>query len=444
MNFTILNMSDDSNKGDLAILESTVWLARKYLPKCKIEVLNVDNIDSINCSIKHSGRFKHLRALDINHHTSFLPHVFAGRRKREAILFGFKTLGISLWILAAVFIFREHASFLIPKKHRKAFSAIRSADIVILKGGSYLYSYGGVKNLLFLYRMVLTSIMSIWLGKKVVALGHSIGPVTDRASQLLLTYCLKRFHKVVARENISYRYVLDKLKIDGGKVQLMPDMAFWRQSYPESGHQYQYLRQILEAEGADSGRLHKLKIGLTVRPWKFPLHRNPQEQFKNYVSSVVSVIERLHVEYGATVFIMPHTRSDMVLGQQIAEKAKGAYPILLQGDYSTSVLRELYGMMDLFIGTRIHSDIFALTAGTPVVAIAYEIPKGFGIVSMVEGSDFILDIAKINKEKLWLMVLKLLLQKESMRSIICEKVKIMQQTIEEKYIEVISSALEEK
>jgi len=141
---------------------------------------------------------------------------------------------------------------------------------------------------------------------------------------------------------------------------------------------------------------------------------------------------------------MPHVHLDIELGEQIAEKAKEAGPVVLKGDYSTSVLRRIYSEMNIFVGTRIHSDIFALTAGTPVVAIAYEIPKGFGIVSMVEGSDFILDIAKINKEKLWLMVVKLLLQKESMRSIICEKVKIMQQTIEETYIELISSALEEK
>ncbi len=37
---TILNMSDDSNKGDLAIIESTIWLVKKHFPKTKICVLN--------------------------------------------------------------------------------------------------------------------------------------------------------------------------------------------------------------------------------------------------------------------------------------------------------------------------------------------------------------------------------------------------------------------
>ncbi len=38
--------------------------------------------------------------------------------------------------------------------------------------------------------------------------------------------------------------------------------------------------------------------------------------------------------------------------------------------------------MDLFLGTRLHSNIFALVAGVPVVAVAYQY-KTFGLMEMI-------------------------------------------------------------
>ena len=434
----MLNMSNESNRGDLAILESIVYLAKKHFPNCKIQVLNVDNDKQ---DIERGKQFKYLTALGVNHHGSFLPRVLNEGKKLRVILSGCWHVVVSIWVIGSVFIFRKYASFIIPKRHQEAFNAIRIADVVVLKGGSYLYSYGGIKNFLFLYRMLLPSIVSIWLGKKILALGLSIGPVVDKPSRALLIYCLKRFHKVVLRECISHRYVLDELMLDRRTVELMPDMAFWK-SRPEEGHrECSKARTILETAAKDSDWLDKLKIGLTVRKWNFPLQDNPRERFNNYCSSIVSVITQLHTEYGARVFIMPQAHSDMALGQLIAEKAKVARPIVIQGDYSTSVLREIYGLIDIFIGTRTHSNIFALSMGTPVIAIAYEIPKGYGIVSMLENDGCILDITKISEKELLRKVQNILSKKDVMRNAICKKVAIMQQTIEEKYVEFIESTL---
>ena len=100
--------------------------------------------------------------------------------------------------------------------------------------------------------------------------------------------------------------------------------------------------------------------------------------------------------------------------------------------------------MDLFVGTRIHSDIFAISTGTPVIAIAYEIPKGFGIISMAEGDDYILDIAGMNEEDLWQKIQDCFSNKNTMGKTIRKKVAILQQTIEEKYVEVMNDAVMEK
>nr|CRH06549.1 Protein of unknown function [Candidatus Magnetococcus massalia] len=53
---------------------------------------------------------------------------------------------------------------------------------------------------------------------------------------------------------------------------------------------------------------------------------------------------------------------------------------LLEDDLDPRQLRKQIGEMDLFIGTRMHSNIFALSEGVKTLAIAYE-PKTTGIMS---------------------------------------------------------------
>ena len=48
---------------------------------------------------------------------------------------------------------------------------------------------------------------------------------------------------------------------------------------------------------------------------------------------------------------------------------------------SVAALLDIYGQMDLFIGTRMHSNIFALSRDVPVIAIGYQ-HKTEGIAEM--------------------------------------------------------------
>jgi colanic acid/amylovoran biosynthesis protein len=50
--------------------------------------------------------------------------------------------------------------------------------------------------------------------------------------------------------------------------------------------------------------------------------------------------------------------------------------------------------MDLFLGTRMHSNILALSMGVPTVAISYQ-KKTDGIMEMLELSDYVLDMANL-------------------------------------------------
>ncbi|MCL6582151.1 MAG: polysaccharide pyruvyl transferase family protein [bacterium] len=422
-------------------MEATVQLILKYVQNPSINLINVDYSDQ---EIREKEKFKHLAFLPIKHFGSFFPAIFIEKENRfRGIISGILNSILSFWLLLVVLFLKDYSSILLPKKFKTSFNAIRSADLIILKGGSYIYCYGGIKQLVFLYRLLLSSFVAIILNKKIIALGHSVGPVVGWFPKFLVRFCLNRYIRIVVREEISYQFLIEELKIDKNKVELLPDIAFWYKEYKENniikGKEFEY---ILKSEGITINNLNKPKIGLTVRDWHFPMQsENSKKLFDRYLDSIAKVLDKLAYKYGANIFIMPHALSDLSIGEKIIQRTSYARPFLLKGDYSTFILRKLYGAMDIFIGTRIHSAIFALSSGTPVIAIAYEIPKGLGIVKMIEDKYYIIDIASINEEILWERVQSLYTRQREMREAILRKVTYMKEKVENRFIQLIQYGL---
>ena len=68
---------------------------------------------------------------------------------------------------------------------------------------------------------------------------------------------------------------------------------------------------------------------------------------------------------------------------------------IVEKDFSPAQLLNIYEKAYVFVGTRFHSVIFALVAGTPALAISYYGPKSKGIMKMVGLEDFVLDIGNL-------------------------------------------------
>ncbi len=73
--------------------------------------------------------------------------------------------------------------------------------------------------------------------------------------------------------------------------------------------------------------------------------------------------------------------------------------VIVDEDLPPTELMKYIGSMDLFIGTRMHSNIFALIMNVPVIAIAYE-HKTYGIMKMLNLGNWVLDIEEINEAEM--------------------------------------------
>ncbi len=397
MNVALLSMSDALNKGDLAILESTVGLLRKKYPGCSISLFNVDYSDR---EVRDPVRFYHLKPLNLTaHYGSFFPAVFAVSGRLRPLLAAGLHLGHCFFLGAGARILKSRLPAFLRGSDREKVECLLRADLVILKGGSHVFSHGGVRQLIYLYRMLFAVSLSRALGREVRALGHSFGPFQGRLSRRLAVRSLGRLEKIVVRDRLSRDLLLNDFQIFSDRVVQLPDLAFWTPSSPRPGTGFT-LAAVLRREGIALAPLPPLKIGITVRDWHFPGFPHPEELLDRYLEAVSASIIELGKRQGARAFLMPHSRSDRPVAEEVARRAREAHPVLLAGDYSTEELRDLYGEMSLFIGTRIHSTLFAFTRGTPVIAIAYEKPKAYGIVAETLGREAVLEIETVTARDL--------------------------------------------
>jgi colanic acid/amylovoran biosynthesis protein len=74
--------------------------------------------------------------------------------------------------------------------------------------------------------------------------------------------------------------------------------------------------------------------------------------------------------------------------------------IELGKDLTTEELMEKYGSMNVFIASRMHSAIFALNAGVPTIALAYQ-PKTTGTFKLLDLEAYAADITDFTEHWLY-------------------------------------------
>ena len=273
-------------------------------------------------------------------------------------------------------------------KKNDSFKSLRDSDIIIVCGGGFL---GGKKldSLMHVFQMYIDTKFQ----KKVYVMGTSIEPVKNKIVKKFTDKILLKMEHIFAREVITYDYL--NTFVPKEKITLIPDMAFMLEDINK------------EFECINTLRKKTNKIyGLTVRNWNFPNHSNPEKLMNNYIDSLREVIEKeIELKNNSFVFvpqvIVKHG-DDTDVARKIKSKLKEQNRnkfIILTDDLSPIEIKSLIGNFDYFIGTRMHSNIFATSMKIPTIAIAYE-KKTNGIMHTVQLDDYVIEMDEITSENL--------------------------------------------
>lgn len=376
INILVTNVYSYKNKGDAAIVLALVSEIRRAFPLANIRLQTTDvanDHDKYNASVSSSLMWILFSSL---RHDSLPKRLYRSTARM---------LGL-LSFVGLYRLFRIQAYWLLDGTLKEYIAEIQRADLIIACGGGYLCkSVTSWRAYLLLFGMCWSFLAGHYLGKPVYLYSQSVGPLNDWWGRQLVRFSLNRINLLEVREDVSMRFV-ERLKIRAPFVRTADPALLLR------GRSQPVTIQLPTAP---------LQVGVTVRRWF-----STKEDMERYLKAVAQAIDHVIVNHQAHVTYIPQVIAsgfgddDRVVAQQLYEHVqhKANFTLIID-DLHPFELMDLCSKMDIFVGTRMHSNIFALLGKVPVVAIVYE-HKTQGIMAGLGVGEFTVDIHNLDAQKL--------------------------------------------
>lgn len=394
----ILNVHSSRNAGDAALAHMTLKLLEEQFSPLQA-TLSMDDPAS------HSGAGTAVGSL-INWLKSTLPGEKPKWKKWNLV----RLVPATLIPVLSFRLFRRAVYVFTPQALRNLVDAYLRADLVVSEAGGFLYHSGsGLTLLVAFYSLAL----ALLVGKPLYIFPQSIGPFHKKWQCTFARWVLNRARIVMVREPIS----LEQIEACGVKpdmCRLVPDLAFGFESAAVDDAEGWLVRQ-----GIDLSQDRPL-LGFTVINWGA---QNRQFNLQGRYESAIASTARFFIEnYGGKVVFIPQvwgplpSQDDRTPARRIAAHldSLASRVLVIEEPLAPDLLKAVYGRMDLFIGTRMHSNIFALSEGVPVIAIGYQ-HKTKGIARMLGLEEWVIDIQQVDEVGLNNLLGDLCDKKETLR-----------------------------
>jgi len=402
----IINVHSADNKGDDALLKMAIKSLREAFPGSSITIA-ADDPDSFSESEPVVGSFIY-----------WIHRPSVKGEMRWHCWTAARLLLASIWAFISYKLWGRPRFWGLQPAQKDTLRVYFEADLVVSKPGNFLYSSGkfGLTIILITYTMG----YAILLGKPLYLFPQSIGPLYRKRDEMLVRWILNHARIVMVREPISFQEAV-RIGIRNPQFYLVPDPAF---AFPSAPTEEAIKR--LYALGINI-KADRPLLGITAINWG--IHAGNQEIQSQYEESLVATIRYYLDNFGGKVVVFSHVCSkvlvndDRIPSKRIVERFAGDRRVVLVAEsLSPDLLKAMYGLMDLFIGTRMHSNIFALSQGVPLIAIAY-FHKTWGIMQMLGLERWVIDIEAVTPEVLISKLVELWQEREQIRQLIRTKVK---------------------
>ena len=364
-----------SNKGNVALVKSTMYSINKFIPDAEFFLMGSESVDFNNYKVKEK---------------------LGKSISRKTIKSSSKTI---YYLIVCFFIYllnKMNIRFSISKKS-KLFDYY-NCDIVINSGGDHLSGEYGLATV----DTFINILYCILLGKPVVLYGESLGYFRSTYLKYFANFVINKTKLIIVRDEISEKYLRDN-NITSPEIHLTGDPAFLLNPAPISD-----VYQILSMEGINE--IHRPLIGINASGLIGNFMEVESKKAETYTISMMSkVIDNLVETLDANIILIPHvyakTNDDRSIIRKIYIDVKNKQKVdVIENEYSPEELKGIIGQCDLFIGARMHSTIASTSMFVPTVGIAYS-HKMYGIIGKMLGQDkYIIDIKQLNYETLILTI----------------------------------------
>jgi colanic acid/amylovoran biosynthesis protein len=379
----IVNLHSSANAGDAALTDMTLLNLRTAFPSAVITLALNDPKSHTGPEVALPSFFTWARA--------YTPD----RRVRWQLVF-------MPWLVAASYLSLSLSTrfnariILVPKARRALICAFLDADLVVSSPGHILYSSG--KFGLSLLLAVFPLFAAIWANKPFYMMPQSYGPFRDLWERIIVRWVLNRARLIFVREPESLSILRD-LPLPSKNIKAAPDLAFGC-APGESGVGERWLTVhgiSLDVPGP--------LVGVTLINWG--AQKSDFSQQAEYENAVVFFMKSWIENYDAHFVIFPQVtgptemEDDRVSARRVlAALGKAAELVtLIEEPVGPNILNSAIGHVDMFVGSRMHSNIFALQHSIPVLAISYH-HKTYSMMQSLGLETWVVPIASVRGETL--------------------------------------------
>lgn len=256
------------------------------------------------------------------------------------------------------------------------------AGLAISTGGTYLVEHYSLTGRLFEMRLMLA------LGVPLVLYTQSLGPFEDEENRRLIKDVVDRAALVLLRDERSRDNLLE-IGVAPDRLQVVADAVF-----------------TFSAPPARPAARRPSRIAVSVRHWPHNKRMDGPEGFHRGVVSFVSDAVRRHgaeVTFLSTCQGIPEywtddSREAYRIADALPDDVKPSVKIDAAFHHPRGLIEELRAF-DFVVSTRMHLAILALSAGVPVLPIAYEF-KTRELFARLGLDRFVLDIEDVSGDAL--------------------------------------------
>jgi colanic acid/amylovoran biosynthesis protein len=318
-------------------------------------------------------------------------------------------------------------------------AALEEADIVgDIRGGDSFSDIYGMKRFLYGFMMAWTVLL---IKGSMVQFPQTFGPFNSPISRWLARYLLNKSEIIMARDKKSQEVALFFVGLNRNVV-LSPDVAFFLESIRPNSIKFAppLSRQVSSnAIGVNVNGL--LYYGGYTRNNMFGLKLN-------YRLLVPELLNALLMEQSSDIWLIPHTygpsnsvESDPEANRQVwrtlsTTNQKRVH--IVAEEYDQHELKGIIGQCDMFIGSRMHACIAALSQGVPCIGIAYSM-KFKGVFDSVGMDDWVIDGREVSNERAVASALNLYRNRDIVRQDLKRKSELAKNRLKEVFQQLIET-----
>lgn len=390
----IVPANTDLNRGDQALTWSTIDIVKQaFGSDCQIFLYRtsgaVQEVEQINSQTSKLGYPMFERLLRHPRRNESIANVNIGIFQK--VKWGYRAIVDLLTkglLLINSKIVNKLAKSILSKDDLVTLDMFKSLDLVIIKGGGFLHSYGSIVDPYVMFFQLFDVYLAHQYRIPVVMMPNSIGPLNNRLAKRIVVKGLQKCNHVFVREGVSENFV-NSLAITCLKS---PDLGFYLKESDIDFDSY------LNKKGIPIGQ--SKTVAITLRPYRFDSGSNAELLYEKYMSNLEKAITILVENEKYNVTLLAHTigpsahEDDRIALLEIKRRLKHLKGLNYLDDSSLNCreVEKIYQYFDLVIGTRFHSVIFALNVGTPAIAISYGGNKAVGIMKDIGIDEYVLPI----------------------------------------------------